>query len=131
MLAAERILPMYYTTTHDQRLKPLARRLRKNMTAEERHLWFQFLQHYPIRFLRQKPIQGYIVDFYCAKARLVVEIDGSQHFDPAHKAYDAERTRRLMACGMKVLRFTNREIWTNFSGVQVVIDQEVRKRVRE
>ena len=122
---------MYYETTRDRHLKHLANHLRKNMTAEERHLWFQFLQQYPIRFLRQKPIQGYIVDFYCAKARLVVEIDGSQHFNPAEKAYDLERTRRLMACGMKVLRFSNRDIWRNFSGVQYVIDKEVRKRVKQ
>ena len=110
---------MYYETHQDQRLKPLARRLRKNMTKEERHLWFQFLQHYPVRFLRQKTIRGYIADFYCAKARLVVEIDGSQHFTPEEKAYDAERTRRLTACGMKVIRFTNREIWRKFSGSAV------------
>ena len=122
---------MYYETTRDRHLKHLANHLRKNMTAEERHLWFQFLQQYPIRFLRQKPIRGYIVDFYCAKARLVVEIDGSQHFDPAEKAYDLERTRRLMAYGIKVLRFSNRDIWRNFPGVQYVIDKEVRKRVKE
>ena len=65
---------------HNKTLTPIARKLRKDMTREERHLWYDFLREYPIRFLRQKVIGSYVVDFYCAAAKLVVELDGSQHY---------------------------------------------------
>ena len=64
------------------KLKGRAQRLRKNMTPQERHLWYDFLSTYPVRFRRQRTVGPYIVDFYCAAASLVVEIDGSQHFEP-------------------------------------------------
>lgn len=66
---------------HNKALTPIARKLRKDMTREERHLWYDFLREYPIRFLRQKVIGSYVVDFYCAAAKLVVELDGSQHYE--------------------------------------------------
>ena len=122
---------MYRETPADRRLRPRARALRQNMTREERHLWFQFLQPYPVRFLRQKPVAGYIADFYCARARLIVELDGSQHYDPDALKYDAIRTRRLQEYGFKVIRFTNRDIWRNFEGVMYVIDKEVKERVKD
>ena len=66
---------------HNPKLVPSAKNLRKNMTNEERHLWYEFLRDYPLRFSRQKILGKYIVDFYCAKAKLVIEVDGSQHFE--------------------------------------------------
>lgn len=114
---------------HNTRLVGNAKALRKDMTKEERHLWYDFLRTYPIRFLRQKILGSYIVDFYCAKAKLVVEIDGSQHCDEERKAYDAERTAFLSGYGLNVLRIPNTEINRNFSGVCEWIDSEVKKRV--
>ena len=66
---------------HNPKLTKNSKILRKNMTKEERHLWYDFLRDYPVRFLRQKVIDNYIVDFYCSKARLIIELDGSQHYE--------------------------------------------------
>ncbi len=103
--------------------------LRKNMTDEERHLWYDFLRQYELNFRRQKPIGNYIVDFYCGKARLVVEIDGGQHYDEAAIVYDKKRTEYLNNQGLFVLRFTNREIHENFREVCEHIDNEVKRLV--
>ena len=94
-----------------------ARELRNNMTKEERHLWYDFLRSQPVRFLRQKPIGPYIVDFYCAQAKLAIELDGSQHFEQEALAKDELRTRFLYAQGIKVIRFTNRQINQQFPEV--------------
>lgn len=96
------------------------------MTPQERHLWYDFLRSYPTRFLRQKVIDRFIADFYCASARLVIELDGAQHFTKESLSYDAERTRALNALGLTVLRFTNREIDTAFDAVCARIDAAVR-----
>ncbi len=80
---------------HNPKLTENARRLRKGMTKEERRLWYDFLREYPIRFLRPKVIDDYIVDFYCAKAGLIIELDGSQHYEEAGRQYDGIRTERL------------------------------------
>ena len=98
-----------------------AQSLRRNMTKEERHLWYDFLRTFPYRFRRQKPIGCYILDFYCAEVRLAVELDGSQHFEEAGEAYDKDRTRYLEHQGIRVLRFSNRELWENFDGVRMAI----------
>ena len=91
-------------------LKPLAQALRRNQTAEEGLLWYQFLSKYPLRFRRQYTIGNYIVDFYCHKAKLVIELDGSQHYEPkAQKAY-ADRTAYLESLGLCVLRYSNLDI---------------------
>ena len=103
-----------------------ARRLRKNMTAEERILWYQYLRTYPVKFYRQRIMGHYIVDFYCAKARLVVEIDGSQHYEDQGLDYDRARTAFLEGLGLKVLRVPNNEIWKNLRGVCEAIDEQVR-----
>ncbi len=105
-----------------------ARSLRRDMTKEERHLWYDYLRAYPLRFMRQRPIGPYIVDFYCAKACLVIELDGGQHFEDAGREADAARDRALAARGIAVLRIPNNEIHTNFSGVCEAIDREVRRR---
>ena len=87
------------------------------MTKEEKHLWYDFLRTYPVRFSRQKVLGKYIVDFYCAKAKLVIELDGSGHYTEEGKAYDNERTDFLEGYGLTVVRIPNAEIHKNFRGV--------------
>ncbi|MBQ3007765.1 MAG: endonuclease domain-containing protein [Clostridia bacterium] len=108
---------------------PLAKNLRKNMTPWERKLWYEFLNSYPVRFQRQKSIGNYIVDFYCAKARLVIELDGSQHFDPKGIKKDAIRTAFLEEYGIMVLRIQNDEIFDNFDMICDYIDSLVKRRM--
>jgi len=106
-----------------------ARELRKNMTKEERHLWYDFLKAYPVRFLRQKVIGKYIVDFYCAKAKLVIELDGSQHFDDTELKYDEQRTEYLSQFDIEVIRIPNNEINLNLAGVCEFIDLAVKAKL--
>ena len=96
---------MDHTRKHNSNLTKNARALRKNMTPEERHLWYDFLRDYPVRILRQKVIDEYIADFYCHSARLVIELDGSQHYEDAGVAADQERDRYLTGQGLCILRF--------------------------
>lgn len=93
-----------------------AQNLRKNMTRQERKLWYDFLSALPCRFRRQKVIGEYIVDFYCAEKKLAIELDGSQHYEEENVIKDAERTKFLNGKGVTVLRYTNRDIDRNFSG---------------
>ena len=102
--------------------------LRKNMTKEERHLWYDFLKSLPITVHRQKVIGQYIVDFYCAKANLVIELDGSQHFEPEAVEKDRIRTQYLNSMDILVLRFPNNQVWKNFRGIYNQIDCIVRDR---
>ena len=106
---------------------PLAKTLRKNMTPWERKLWYQFLRSYPIRFQRQKAIGNYIVDFYCAKARLVVELDGGGHYTARQSEKDKIRTDELEDMNLKVIRICNLDIDRNFNGVCGYIDLNVKK----
>jgi len=108
---------------------PLARELRKNMTPWERKLWYDFLRSYPIRFQRQKAIGDYIADFYCAKARLILELDGSGHYDEEALKNDAARTAALEAMGLQVLRFDNLDIDRQFAAVCTLIDETVHQRL--
>ena len=94
-----------------------ARQLRKEMTKEERHLWYDFLRPYPVKFYRQKIVGSYILDFYCEKAKLAIELDGSQHYEPQVQEYDRVRTEYLQHLGIRVLRFSNQDINQNFRGV--------------
>ena len=103
--------------------------LRKSATKEERHLWYDFLKTYPVQFRRQYIIDNYIVDFYCYRAKLVIELDGSQHYEPEQIHYDRRRTDLLQAKGLKVLRFTNLEIQRQFPAVCEQIDAEVHSRL--
>ena len=102
---------------HNKNIVPAARMLRKNMTKEERHLWYDFLRGYPIRFSRQKILGRYIVDFYCAAAKLVVELDGSQHYEEKGLEQDAKRTKYLEGYGLTVVRIINHDVNKNFRGV--------------
>jgi len=105
---------------------PLAKALRKNMTPWERKLWYELLRYYPLRFQRQKAIGDYIADFYCAKARLVLELDGGGHYTDEQAEKDAIRTKALEAMGLTVLRICNLDIDRNFSGVCEYIDLTVK-----
>ena len=105
---------------------PLAKSLRKNMTPWERKLWYDFLRKYPIRFQRQKAIGNYIADFYCAKAGLVIELDGGGHYTPEQVKRDKLRTTDLESMNLRVIRICNSDIDRNFSGVCEYIDREAR-----
>ena len=116
---------MNYKGQHEK----LAKSLRKNMTPWERKLWYCFLKDYPVRFQRQKSIDQYIVDFYCFRAKIVIELDGGQHYEPQAQIQDKERTKILENYGLKVIRFCNTDIDKNFYGVCTVIDNEVKERM--
>ena len=115
---------------HNSKLKTRAQELRKNMTEEERKLWYEYLNQYPQRFRRQVTCGGFILDFYCAAAKLAVELDGSQHFMPQGRAYDLERTACLESQGIMVLRFSNTDVLCNFYGVCQMIDIAVSERIQ-
>ena len=102
---------------YDKGLKQNSQILRKNMTKEEKRLWYDFLKDLPVQFKRQKMIGHYIVDFYCAKLKIVIELDGSQHYEEDNIEYDKQRTEFLNELGITVLRYSNVEINTNFQGV--------------
>lgn len=104
----------------------LAKNLRKNATKQENHLWYDFLSKYKVRFQRQKAIDNFIADFYCDKAKLIIEIDGSQHYTADGKEKDEFRTEILEGYNLKVIRFTNRQLDTNFRGVCEYIDKIVK-----
>ena len=112
---------------YNNRLIPLAKQMRKEMTKEERRLWYDYLCGYPVRFSKQKVLGKYIADFYCAKARLVIELDGSQHFDNANIRKDDERTAFIERYGLRVIRIPNNEVSQNFSGVCEYIDLAVKQ----
>ena len=101
----------------NDRLTPIAQQLRKDMTKEERHLWYDFLKGLPITINRQKVIGPYIADFYCASAKLVIELDGAQHFDTAGKSKDIERDKYLDSLGITVKRYSNNEVNEDFEAV--------------
>ena len=94
-----------------------ARTLRKNMTKEERHLWYDFLRDLPVMVHRQKAIGSYIVDFYIAQAKLVIELDGTQHYDPKKMQADKKRDAYLQSIGLSILRIPNNQVKENFRGV--------------
>ena len=105
---------------------PLAKVLRKNMTPWERKLWYNFLRNYPVRFQRQKAIGNYIADFYCAKARLIIELDGGGHYTTEQAEKDEQRTNDLNAMNLTVVRICNLDIDRNFRGVCAYIDRLVQ-----
>ena len=105
---------------------PLAKKLRKQMTPWERKLWYEYLRYYPVRFQRQKAIGEYIVDFYCAKARLIVELDGGGHYEEKQKVADVLRTEALQSMNLTVVRICNLDVDRNFRGVCEHIDEVVQ-----
>ena len=112
---------------YNSKLIPNAKKLRKTMMKEERHLWYDFLKQLPVTVHRQKTIGNYIVDFYIASAKLVIELDGSQHYAPNEMKRDKERTAFLKQYGLTVLRIPNNEVMQNFRGVCECIDDHVKK----
>ena len=118
-------------TTRRQLLAQRAENMRNQMTYPERRLWFSFLREYPTPFVAQKVIGSYIVDFYCRKARLSIELDGDSHYTESQKEYDRVRTTFLEMLEIKELRFTNNEVMENLEGVCEAIHAEVLKRRNE
>ena len=112
---------------YNRNLKQYSRQLRKNMTDAERHLWtkIRMKQLNGYRFYRQKPIGDYIVDFFCPRAKLVIEVDGSQHFSAEMTGYDRIRAECMKGLGLRVLRFTNTEILKHVEGVVESIEKEI------
>lgn len=102
-----------------------AKELRKNMTAAEKKLWYGYLRNFQFRVLRQRPIAYFIVDFYCAALKLVIEVDGDSHFTEEGKAYDARRTEILIGYGLRVIRFTNDEVLHDFEAVCQCIESMI------
>lgn len=116
-------------TGYNNELKENSRELRKNMTEQERRLWYCFLKKYPIKIYRQRAIGNYIADFYCSKAKVVIEIDGSQHFTDEGLDYDYYRTQAINEFGVSVVRFSNYDVNTNFGGVCLEIDREICEKL--
>ena len=100
---------------------PLAKDLRKSATEQENKLWYRFLSKQAVRFQRQKSIDNYIADFYCHKAKLIIEIDGSQHYSEDRRRSDDFRTEKLEGYDLRVIRFTNYQVDSNFDGVCLYI----------
>ena len=110
-------------------LRQRSQTLRRNMTKEDRHLWYDFLKKYPVQFKRQYSVGIYIVDFYCFRAKLIVELDGSQHCEPEAIDYDRRRSDYLQKQGYDVLRISNRDVATQFRAVCEMIDTAVQNRM--
>ena len=108
----------------------LAKALRKNMTPQEKHLWYDYLAGYKPNFQRQKSIDNFIADFYCQKAKLIIEIDGAEHFTEEGRRKDSLRTEILEKYGLTVIRFTNRQIDGKFKAVCEEIDKTVKSRIK-
>ncbi len=116
----------------DSRLKAFASSMRSDdSTEEERKLWYLYLQKYDFKFRRQKVLDGFIADFYCPKARLAIELDGSQHYSDYGKNYDQWRSGIIERKGIRVLRFSNGDIHKHFDGVCMMIDYITRNRIKE
>ena len=115
----------------NEQLLAHARVLRKNMTREESHLWYDFLRGYSVRFRRQEIIGNFIADFYCSRAGLIVELDGSQHYHREGVDYDLRRTTYLESIGLSVLRFSNLDVHRNFEGVCMAIVKVVEERISQ
>ncbi len=110
---------------NNPKLTKLSQNLRKEMTREEKHLWYDYLQKLPVTINRQKVIGKYIADFYCASAKLVIELDGSQHYDEEGREADSIRDEYLNGLGINVVRYTNRQINDNFIGVCKDIERRI------
>ena len=114
---------------HNSKLTSHAQHLRRNMTKEERRLWYEYLRNYPYQFRRQVAFGNYILDFYCAAAKLAVELDGSQHYSEEGLRYDENRTAYLNGIGIRVIRFSNTDIMRNLAGVCETIDAQIHDRI--
>ena len=107
---------------YNKNLVSRAKELRKNLTLAEKKIWYKYLINYQHRVYRQRPIDNFVVDFYCLKLKLVIEIDGDSHYRENAQEYDSQRTEILQGYGLKVIRFTNEEVLHNLEGVIAVIE---------
>ena len=115
----------------NNKLLNVARILRRNMTRQEKHLWYDFLRYYPVKVYKQRIIDNFIADFYCHSAHLVIELDGSQHYTTQGKTHDEARTKILESYGIYVLRFSNKDVDDNFDGVCKMIDRVINERIEK
>ena len=115
--------------TKNDELLTAAKILRRNMTQQEKHLWYDFLRYYPVKIYKQRIIDNFIADFYCHPARLVIELDGAHHYTIHGKAHDAARTAILEKYGIVVLRFSNYAVDTKFDFVCQQIDRAIKERM--
>ena len=128
---AERCVILNSPVKKNNQLLDRAKELRREMTPQERKLWYCFLRRYPVKIYKQRIIDSFIADFYCASARLVIEVDGSQHYTEDGMAYDTARTKCLEKYDSKVIRFSNREIDRKFQAVCNEIDKNIQERRKE
>ena len=124
----KKLITTGYHMPYNPDLKELARNLRLNMTPAEKKLWYNYLRDFRYRVLRQKPIDNYIVDFYCPKLQLVIEIDGESHYTEKAKINDVKRTQTINSYGLKEIRFTNIEILENLEGVCEIIENLSKRK---
>jgi very-short-patch-repair endonuclease len=115
---------------YNKNLISRAKELRKNMTPQERHLWYDFLRYYPIKIYKQRVIDNFIVDFYCHQAKLIIELDGSQHYSEEGLVYDKERSNILNSYNLKIIRFSNYEVDNNFEEVCTTINNIIKYQVK-
>ena len=120
---------MKFPIKKNNKLIGVAKVLRMEMTPQEKHLWYDFLRYYPMKIYKQRIVDNFIADFYCHKARLVIEIDGAQHYTDKGKTHDRLRTEVLEKYGLAVIRFTNRDIDEKFEGVCSAIDKIIKERL--
>ena len=120
---------MEQTIKKNNDLLQIAKILRRNMTKQEKRLWYDFLQHYPVKIYKQRIIDNFIADFYCHQAKLIIEIDGAQHYTPEGRSYDEARTEILERYGLSVIRFSNSDIDNKFEGVCYTIEQAIKARL--
>ena len=119
------------TVKKHNELLMIAKNLRHHMTSQEKRLWYDFLKNYPIKIYRQRIIDNFVADFYCYQARLVIELDGSQHYTPDGKLNDAERTEILERYGLLVMRFSNKDVEDKFEGVCSKINKTIMERIQK
>ena len=116
-----------FNNTSDAQTKYFAKKLRKEMTRQERHLWYDFLRTHRCKWYKQKPIGKYIADFYCGSVKLIIELDGSQHYEAQEAEYDKFRSEYFKEFGITVIRFPNNFVDRYFEGVCEEIDKTVVK----
>ena len=120
----------HITVNKNYKMLGTARTLRRNLTPQEHRLWYVFLRDYPIKIYKQRIIESFVVDFYCAQARLVIELDGSQHYTEQGKEYDCERTHILQQYGPEVLCFANHDIDEHFDAICEQIHHTIQDRIQ-
>ena len=116
---------------HNKMLTENAKILRNNMTKEEKHLWYDYLKKSPVRFSRQKVLGKYIADFYSAEAKIVIELDGIQHFEKENRIYDEKRTEFLEQYDLEIIRIPNSEINTNFEEICRYLDKKINQSLSQ